>query len=96
MPKIEPTKSIKELLNDPELESKPDIPTSFHAPEKMTMKNLLMMQAFNAIFSSIFAKQAGASSMVRKWEFSKSEIHDAIRLTLLVGECYDNVTKPMD
>lgn len=96
MPKTEPTKSLKELLNDPELESKPNFEASSLAPEKMSLKNLFMMQAFQVFITSIIERHGNTSIMSRKWSLAQSEVTNALQLALLVGESFDALTQKLD
>lgn len=86
-----PTSSIGSLLNDPSMDVPIEVPATMFNPEKMTLKNLYMMQAFGVMFTKVLNDHGNASIMMRKQQLSISEITNIIELCNIVGQCFDAV-----
>lgn len=97
MAKNEPTKSVADLLKDSNLSNElPKVPKKIDVPEKLSLKHLLMMNAFQVFVTKLINDMGNASVMVRKEQYSKVEISNIIRLTQMVGESYDEMVENED
>lgn len=92
MAKEKKTSNLDELTEI--LGATPETPhfhTSMYSPEKMTLKNLYMMQAFGVMFTKLLNDNGNASILMRKQQLSVTEIHNIIHLCNIVGECFDTI-----
>lgn len=83
------------MLQDSTLESKPEIESKEYSPNKLSMKQMYMLQAFQVFLTKILDNHGNVSIMARKSQLAQSEIDNALILTKMVGDCYDSlVNKP--
>lgn len=88
-------KPISQMLQDSTLESKPEIESKEYSPNKLSMKQMYMLQAFQVFLTKILDNHGNVSIMARKSKLAQSEIDNALILTKMVGDCYDSlVNKP--
>ena len=88
-------KSVSQMLQDSDLESKPEIETKDYSPNKLSMKQLFMLQAFQVFVTKILDNHGNVSIMARKSQLAQTEIDNALVLTRMVGDSYDAlVNKP--
>ena len=88
-------KSVSQMLQDSELESKPEIETTDYSPNKLAMKQMYMLQAFQVFITKILDNHGNVSIMARKSQLAQTEIDNALILTRMVGDSYDAlVNKP--
>jgi hypothetical protein len=88
-------KPISQMLQDSTLESKPEIESKEYSPNKLSMKQMYMLQAFQVFLTKILDNHGNVSIMARKSQLAQSEIDNALILTKMVGDCYDSlVNKP--
>lgn len=83
------------MLGDSELESQPEFGNQF-APEVNTMKEKLMIQAFQVFLTKILNDHGNVSIMARKSLLAQSEVDNALILTKMVGDCYDQMIHKPD
>lgn len=88
------TKNLGELLRDPSIKTDVEIPASMFDPNKMTLKNLYMMQAFGVMFTKVLNDHGNASIMMRKQQLAISEVENILQLCSIIGQCYDGLNNP--
>lgn len=95
MNKSKDIKSVSQMLQDSELDSKPEIETKNYSPNNLSMKQMYMLQAFQVFMTKILDNHGNVSIMARKSQLAQTEIDNALYLTRLVGDSYEAlVTKP--
>ena len=88
-------KSVSEMLQDSDLDSKPEIETKDYSPNKLSMKQMYMLQSFQVFITKILDNHGNVSIMARKSQLAQTEIDNALVLTRMVGDSYDAlVNKP--
>lgn len=88
-------KPISQMLQDSTLESKPEIESKEYSPNKLSMKQMYMLQGFQVFLTKILDNHGNVSIMARKSQLAQSEIDNALILTKMIGDCYDSlVNKP--
>jgi hypothetical protein len=88
------TKNLGELLKDPSIKTDVEVPASMFDPNKMTLKNLYMMQAFGVMFTKVLNDHGNASIMMRKHQLAISEIENILQLCSIVGDCFESLNDP--
>lgn len=85
-------KPLSEMLQDDTLDSKPEFDASnVYAATQLTMKQQLMLQAFQVFITKILDNHGNVSIMARKQQLSQTEITNALLLTKMVGDSYDEM-----
>jgi hypothetical protein len=82
-------KSVATMLQDSDLESKPEFDSTAFSSESTTMRQKMQLQAFSVFMTKILDNHGNVSIMARKLQLAQSEIDNALILTKLVGDCYD-------
>lgn len=88
---------ISEMLQDSTLDSKPEFENaSAYASTELNMKQHLMLQAFQVFLTQILTTHGNVTIMARKQQLAQSEIDNALLLTKMVGDSYDQMLHKPD
>ena len=83
---------ISDMLQDSTLDSKPEFESAAaYAPIELSMKQHLMLQAFQVFLTQILNTHGNVTIMARKQQLSQTEIDNALLLTKMVGDSYDQM-----
>lgn len=95
MSKGKEIKSVSQMLQDSDLDSKPEIESKEYSPNKLSMKQMYMLQAFQVFLTKILDNHGNVTIMARKSQLSQVEIDNALVLTRMVGDSFDAlINKP--
>lgn len=90
------TKDLTQLLEESQDTVPMDNPGKFLRKENLSLRSLIMANAFAVMFTKTFNDHGNATIMMRKQQIAVCEIENIIALTKIVGDCFDALEKPSD